>query len=147
MKQSLFEAVGGLPTLHNVHKIFYDRIYAHDWLKVFFAGHNQEAIENRQTDFMARKMGGPDQYRGRELKVAHRHMYITRELFDIRQVLLKESLKEAGVADDLIVRWLKIDQAFHRAIVKDSIESFYKTTWQYQKRIIVPKPAVSHSDT
>jgi len=146
MKQSLFDAVGGLPTLRKVHKIFYDKIYAHDWLKVFFTGHNQEAIENRQTDFMAQKMGGPVKYMGREPKVAHRHMYISRELFDVRQALLKESLQEANVVDDLIVRWLKIDQAFQRAIVKDSIESFYKTTWQYQKRIIVPKPAKETQD-
>ena len=146
MKQTLFDAVGGLPTLQKVHKIFYDKIYAHDWLKVFFTGHNQEAIENRQTAFMAQKMGGPVKYMGRELKVAHRHMYITRELFDIRQAILKESLQEASVAEDLTARWLKIDQAFHRAIVKDSIESFYKTTWQYQKRIIVPKPAKETQD-
>jgi len=140
MKQSLFDAVGGLPTLEKVHKIFYDKVYAHDWLKQFFEGHNQEAIENRQTTFMAVKMGGDVNYMGREIKLAHRHMFITQELFDLRTGLLRESLEQAGVPEDLIVQWLKIDNTFNRHIVKDSIAEFYKTHWKYQKRVIIPKP-------
>ena len=140
MKQTLFDALGGLPVLQQVHKIFYDKIYAHPWLKQFFAGHNQQAIENRQTAFMGEKMGGPLEYWGKHPKMAHRHMYITQELFDLRQQLLRESLLEAQVPPDLIPRWLKIDAAFKPVIVKDSIESFYHWTWKYEKRIIVPKP-------
>lgn len=139
MKQTLFTAVGGLPTLQKVHKVFYDKIYAHAWLQQFFIGHNQQAIEDRQTSFMAEKMGGPAEYWGKDPKMAHRHMYITQELFDIRQQLLHESLQEAGVSEDLAQRWLKIDSAFKRQIVKPSIEDFYHTTWKYEKRIIIPK--------
>jgi hemoglobin len=138
--QTLFDAIGGLPTLRKVHKIFYDKIYAHDWLTLFFAGHDQQSIENRQTKFMAKKMGGPVEYYGKQPLMAHRHMYITRELFDLRHELLKASLREAGIADDLARRWLKIDYAFMRQIVKPSIESFYQTTFQYEKRLIIPKP-------
>ena len=138
-KQTLFDAIGGLPTLQKVHKIFYDKVYAHDWLGQFFADHNQEAIENRQTFFMAVKMGGDVSYMGRDLKMAHRAMYITQELFDVRTELLRESLQEAQVPEDLIKRWIKLDNAFSRQIVKDSIESFYKTTWKYENRIIIPK--------
>ncbi len=141
MKQTLFDAVGGLPTLQRVHKIFYDKVYAHDWLKLFFAGHSQEAIENRQTSFMAEKMGGDVVYMGKDLKAAHETMYITQELFEIRRALLDEAIKQAGVADALRERWLKIDSAFMKAIVKDSLDSFMATTWPYQKHIIIPKPA------
>ncbi len=140
MKQSLFDAVGGLPTLQKVHKLFYDKVYAHYWLKHFFNGHSQQSIENRQTSFMAEKMGGPVKYMGKHPKMAHRHMYITQELFELRRELLKESLKEADLTDELMERWLRIDSAFMGQIVKESIESFYKTTWKYEKRIIIPKP-------
>jgi hemoglobin len=140
MKPTLYDAVGGLPVLQRVHKIFYDKIYAHPWLKQFFEGHNQQAIENRQTEFMGQKMGGPINYGGKHPKMAHRHMYITQELFELRQHLLRESLLEAAVPQDLIQRWLKIDAAFMPVIVKDSIESFYQWTWKYEKRIIIPKP-------
>lgn len=138
-KQTLFDAIGGLPTLQKVHKIFYDKVYAHDWLGKFFVGHDQEAIENRQTMFMAVKMGGDVTYMGKEPKMAHRAMYITQELFDLRTQLLRESLEEADIPEDLINRWIKIDSAFSRQIVKDSIEDFYKTTWKYEKRVIIPK--------
>jgi hypothetical protein len=77
--------------------------------------------------------------------MAHRHMYISKKLYDIRHELLRESLHEAGVAEILNERWLKIDYAFIRQIVKPSIESFYQTTFRYEKRIIIPEPA-KHGD-
>jgi hemoglobin len=138
-KLSLFDEVGGLPVLQQVHRIFYNKIYAHPWLKHFFAGHNQQAIESRQTAFMAVKMGGKVSYWGKQPKMAHRHLYITEEQFNIRHELLKQSLMEAGVATLLARRWLRIDAAFKRQIVKDSIESFYRQTWKYERRVIVPK--------
>ncbi len=55
---SLFEQVGGLPVLEQVHRIFYDKVYANEWLGQFFKGHDQVSIERRQTQFMAEKMGG-----------------------------------------------------------------------------------------
>ena len=139
-KKTLFDEVGGLPTLQKVHKIFYDKLYAHEWLKKFFVGHNQEAIENRQTLFMAEKMGGSVTYMGKQPRMAHRAMYISQELFDLRKCLLEESLQEAGLSKALSERWLKIDNAFKGQIVKDSIESFYSTTCKFEKRIIIPKP-------
>ncbi len=144
MKPTLFDAIGGLPTLQRVHKIFYDKVYAHDWLGQFFAGHSQESIENRQTSFMAEKMGGPVEYWGKEIKYTHEAIYITQELFELRHALLAESLAEAGVPGDLSERWLRIDSAFMKLIVKDSIESFYSVTWPYKQRIIVPKPGGGH---
>ncbi len=139
-KQTLFEAVGGLPTLQRAHKIFYDKVYAHCWLGQFFVGHDQQAIENRQTSFMAEKMGGPVEYWGKEMKMTHEAMYITQELFEVRHALLEESLREAGVVDELRQRWLRIDRAFMKAVVKDSIETFYSVTWPYKKRVIIPRP-------
>lgn len=140
MKESLFDAVGGLPTLQKVHKIFYDKVYAHPWLGQFFVGHDQTAIENRQTSFMAERMGGDIVYMGKEPKVSHETMYITQELFDLRTSILDESIREAGVPDELRERWLRIDSAFSKAIVKPSKEEFLKQSWPYKKHIIIPKP-------
>jgi len=139
-KETLLDAVGCLPTLEKVHRIFYDRIYAHPWIGHFFVGHNQASIENRQTRFMAEKMGGDVPYFGKDMKMTHRYMFITEELFELRSQLLRESLEEAGVPLALAKRWLKIDSAFKRQIVKDSIQSFYAWPWKYEKRVFVPKP-------
>jgi hemoglobin len=140
IKHTLFDAVGGLPTLSKVHKIFYDKVYAHPWIGQFFIGHDQDAIENRQTTFMGEKMGGQIEYMGKEMELTHQAMYITGELFNLRQSLLEESLLEAGLSGELRERWLRIDGAFMKKIVKGSLDSFMNTTWPYKKHIVIPKP-------
>jgi hemoglobin len=140
MKQTLFDAVGGLTTLQKVHRIFYDKVYAHPWIGQYFIGHDQEAIENRQTSFMAEKMGGTVEYMGKDIGMVHEAMYITDELFDLRKKLLEESLREAGLKEMLRERWLKIDSAFMKKIVKGSLVSFMNKRWPYKKHIVIPKP-------
>jgi len=138
-KTSLFDMVGGLPVLEKVHELFYDKVYAHPWLGKFFVGHDQKAIENRQTLFMAAKMGSDIQYPGKEPYMSHRAMYITEELFDLRTSILRETLEDSDVPADLIERWIKIDNAFKKQIVKKNIEEFYSKTWKYEQRVIIPK--------
>jgi len=141
-KVSLFDQVGGLPTLDRVHKRFYDKIYAHPWLGRFFEGHNQEAIELRQTQFMGLKMGGDIRYPGMALELAHRRMYISEEMLELRQSLLRESLQEEHVPEALIGRWLKIDRAFWGHLQNDSLESFQDIDLKYERPMIVANPDV-----
>jgi len=139
-KQPLFEAIGGTPAMERVHTVFYDKVYAHPWLGKFFVGHDQKAIELRQTQFMAEKMGSKSTYPGRELPLAHRRMYITEELLEVRQGLLRESLQEEGLSEALILRWLKIDNAFWGKIKNKSLEEFQKVDFKYEQPFIVDKP-------
>lgn len=117
---TLFEEIGGRPTLVRVHKIFYDKVYAHPWLGLFFEHIDQELIEDQQTDFLMRAMGGPSLYCGKLPVAAHKNMFISAELFDLRHELLAESLAEAGVSEASKVRWLRIDAAFRGKITKRS---------------------------
>lgn len=144
MKQTLYDAIGGLPTLEKVHKIFYDKVYAHPWLGQFFQGHDQKIIELRQTQFMGEKFGGDIRYPGMDLELAHRRMYITPELFALRQRLLRESLQEAGVAGEHIRRWLRIDSAFQRQIVKRSLAAFEAIDLKYERPMVIPDPGKAH---
>ncbi len=139
-KQSLLDAIGGIAAMEHVHTVFYDKVYAHPWLGQFFVGHDQKAIELRQTQFMAEKMGSKNPYPGRELPLAHRRMYITKELLEIRQGLLRESLQEQGLSEDLILRWLKIDHAFWGKIKNKSLEAFHQVDFKYEQPLIVDKP-------
>ncbi len=140
MKQSLFDAIGGLPTMERVHTIFYDKVYAHPWLGKFFEGHDQKAIELRQTQFMAEKFGSDSPYPGRDLELAHRRMYLTTELLELRKGLLREALVEEDVPEELISRWLKIDGAFWAKLKNDSFEEFQKLDLKFQKPLVVERP-------
>jgi len=120
--KTLFERLGGKQTFINVHKIFYDKAYAHSWLRKYFTDKPQEILESQQTDFMVQLMGGPKVYAGKTPKSAHQHMLITEELFDLRSRLLSDSIKEAGILDDLREEWLAADATLKRALVKSSVE-------------------------
>ncbi len=118
---NLFHLIGGRATLDKVHKLFYDKIYGHPWISQYFQGIQQEIIEIQQSDFMSQVMGGPAKYCGKLPIPAHRHMFISEELFELRTQLLLESLTEAGVSPENQVLWLKIDQAFKKGIIKKDL--------------------------
>ena len=118
--KTLYDRLGGKPTYVKVHKIFYDKAYAHPWLSRYFTDKPQELLENQQTDFMIQLMGGPKCYSGKSPKSAHQHILITDELFELRAQMLSESITEAGISDDLRDEWLDADATFQRALVKTS---------------------------
>ncbi len=136
---TLFESIGGRPVLERVHKVFYDKLYEHPWLKQFFSTIDQKTIENQQTDFMVSNMGGGKIYSGALPKNGHKHMFITTELFDLRKMILEESLAECGVPTELAKRWLRIDDAFRKSIVKDDPSQCEKRFFTDEIQIF-PKP-------
>jgi len=119
--KTLYDRLGGKATFIKVHKIFYDKAYADPWLRKFFTDKPQEVLENQQTDFMVQLMGGPKIYGGKSPKSAHQHMMITEELFEWRSQMLSDSIKEAGIRDDLREEWLDADRTFKRALEKKSV--------------------------
>jgi len=139
MKENLFDALGGLATLEVVHKIFYDKVFEHHWLKQYFINQNQALLERQQTEFMAEKMGGSKNYSGKPVLHAHIHLYITEELFDIRHALLKQSILEKDITESLMLRWLKIDYAFKKLVIDTSLEDFHQR-YTFKSRIIVDNP-------
>ena len=123
---NLFAKLGGKTVLQKVHKIFYDKLYAHSFFKQFFIDIDQQVIEDQQTDFMAQAMGGPRMYCGKFPIPAHKHMFITESMFEKRHAILKESIEEAQIDSELAQRWLKIDYSFKSGIVKNSIQDCEK---------------------
>lgn len=136
---TLFDRLGGIDTLRKVHKLFYDKLFVHPWLKQFFDEHPQEIFENQQTNFMAGLMGGPKIYAGKTPKMAHQNIFITDELFETRNEILSQTIKEAGISDELRQEWLAADRALKRALVKSSV-SECKTMFDNQRIYNIPRP-------
>lgn len=118
--RTLYKRLGGKDTFIKVHKIFYDKAYADPWLSKYFTDKPQEMLEDQQTDFMMQIMGGPRAYAGKTPKSAHQNMVITEELFELRAQMLSDSIKEAGISDDLREEWLAVDATVKRALIKTS---------------------------
>ncbi len=137
--KTLLKRLGGKPILERVHKIFYDHLYAHAWLRPYFTDKPQKVLEDQQTDFMAFLMGGGELYAGKTPKVAHQHMVITEELFEVRQQLLSKSITQAGINDDLRYEWLAADAALKKSIVKRSAADC-KVAYRNQEIIDIKNP-------
>lgn len=118
---TLFEKIGGKPYLQRVVKTFYDKVYLHPWLKLYFKNTPQEHIERQQVDFMIGALGGERVYSGRNPKDAHPHIMITEEVFELRNQLLIEALKEEKASEELVERWLQIESAFKNSIIKQNL--------------------------
>lgn len=120
--KTLYDRLGGKDIFIKVHKIFYDKAYAHHWLGKYFTDKPQKLLEDQQTDFMVQLMGGPKIYGGKAPKFAHQHMMISDELFELRAEMLSESIKQAGVPDGLREEWIAADAALKRSLVKKSVD-------------------------
>ncbi|NBQ53487.1 MAG: hypothetical protein EBU49_07910 [Proteobacteria bacterium] len=101
--RKLFERLGGRPTLDRVHKIFYEKLYAHSWIGKYFEGINRELITNQQSDFMGMLFGGPKIFSGRMPIDAHMHMMISEELFDRQPQSYRDSVLPPEAYFDLMV--------------------------------------------
>jgi hemoglobin len=117
-KQTPFERIGGRNAIAKISKVFYDKVYAHEWIGQYFAHIKQDLLESQQTDFMSGSLNGPKKYSGRLPIPAHEYMVITDELFELREALLEESMSELKVPEDLKEIWHRIDRAFRSGIVK-----------------------------
>ncbi len=136
--QSLFDRVGGKPTLEKVHRALYDQIYRDPILSQFFVGVERDRQERQLTDFMIGAMGGPRPFVGKHPRDAHRHMLITDEMFVHRHQFLAKAIHAAGVSAPLAEEWLHLDSAFRRVTVKNSVNDCAP---QYTNGpIIVAKP-------
>jgi len=115
-----FEKMGGRSSLIIINKIFYDKVYKHPWLKQFFQQIPQQHIENQQVDFMQKVLGGENLYVGKAPPVAHMHIKINDDIFQVRKELLEEAFFEANADPELMNKWLALDESFKRVIFKDS---------------------------
>lgn len=121
-----------------VNNEFYDLVYQDEWFKHIFVVIDQKIITQQQTDFMVQSMGGPKRYGGRSPEDAHPHIYIDEEIWEHREALLKKAFIKRNAPEDIISRWLKIDEAFKKSMIKSSVHQC-KKRYQTDEIIYVPK--------
>lgn len=136
---NFLEEIGGRSRLARVHRILYNELFVHPWLRGYFAHTKRELIESQQNDFWAGLMGGPSVYGGRSPANAHVHMFIPAEAFAVRHAVLVDALVEAGVPAEQREKWLRLDSGFERAIVNKSPEECHGR-YASDPVIIVPPP-------
>ena len=119
---SLAAQIGGTELIYAIHLDFYEKIFSHPWLGEFFYGKSQTALAKKQTAFMVACLGGDNSYQGETPATAHMHMYITREMLEQRESLLRDTILAHGVSAELADKWLQADRSFWSAIEKHSVD-------------------------
>lgn len=106
MNASLFERIGGMEAVMAAVDIFYEKVLADPLLTEFFNGVDMENQARKQVAFMTWAFMGPEEYKGRDLRAAHRHLVMKQGLgdahFDAVAGHLKETLEELEVPAELI---------------------------------------------
>jgi len=118
---SIYEQIGGQQALIVVVDDFYRRVLADAQLAPFFAGANMSRLKGRQVEFFAAALGGPSEYSGQPMKIAHRGMGIDQVHFDLVAKYLREALVAAGVPDDTVDAIIEIVAPLSGDIVSTAV--------------------------
>ncbi|NOQ15590.1 MAG: hypothetical protein GQ581_00870 [Methyloprofundus sp.] len=118
----LLVEVQGTEGVRKVHQRFYDVLFDEPWLGKFFYGKAKDVLVDKQTQFMVAAFGGENFYKGDTPAFVHMHMYVTDEMSDLRQQVLRQAILAEGHSDSIADRWLKVDDSFRASIVKNSVD-------------------------
>jgi hemoglobin len=103
---SLYERLGGAPAIEAVVDELYRGILGDAELAPFFARVNLRSQKGRMCAFVAMVTGGPNEYRGRDMKTAHARHAIEDRHFDLVAGHLIDALETVGAdpaaADELV---------------------------------------------
>ncbi len=109
---TLYDRIGGETAIMAAVDIFYAKVLGDELTRPFFANLEMPAQIRKQVAFMSHAFGGPDAYRGRDLRTAHADLVRSRGLSDVHfdAVVrhLDSTLRELGVGDELIAEVLTL---------------------------------------
>ncbi|MDQ6962705.1 MAG: hypothetical protein Q9M28_09305 [Mariprofundaceae bacterium] len=116
----LIDEIESIETITAIHQRFYDEMYDDPYLSQFFAHRAKYLVVRKQTEFMVAAFGGENHYKGEPPAFIHMHMFITKEMSDIREVYLRRAILGEGLSESICERWLDIDRNFHASIEKET---------------------------
>lgn len=97
--------------------LFYERILGDPTLAPMFASADMRRLRTHQRFFVLQALGGPSLYSGRDMQHAHAGLGITGPQFERATELLIESLRDVGVAPDVVDRAATDVEALRALIV------------------------------
>lgn len=100
MGSSLFEKYGGFSVISKIVLDLYDRLLDDDDIGPFFDDVEMARIVDHQTKFVSSLMGGPASYTDEQIHRMHARLDIANAHFDKLEALLRETLKDHGVAEE-----------------------------------------------
>ncbi len=94
---SVFNKLGGAPAVDAAVDIFYRKVLSDDRISQFFDSTEMEEQHNKQKAFLTMAFGGPNNYNGKDMREAHKHMQLTDTHFGAVAEALVSTLEELNV--------------------------------------------------
>ncbi len=94
---SVFDKLGGAASIDAAVDIFYRKVLADDRISHFFDTIDMEDQHKKQKAFLTMAFGGPNNYSGKDMREAHKHMALTEEHFGAVAQALVSTLEELKV--------------------------------------------------
>lgn len=115
-----WERLGGEVGLRSLIDVFIDRVASDLMIGYLFKKIDLARLKELEFAFAAGHLGAPGiEYPGRPLERAHAHHRILGGQFNRRLVLLEKTLRERGVPEDIIVRWVDHNQSLRSRVTGD----------------------------
>mmetsp|Transcript_10922 Transcript_10922/g.11963 ORF Transcript_10922/g.11963 Transcript_10922/m.11963 type:complete len:119 (-) Transcript_10922:226-582(-) len=114
---SLYERIGGEPAVDAAVELFYKKNLSDDRIKSVWAKTDMSKLKDHQKSFLTFAFGGPNHYTGRSMRAAHAGYDITEDQFNAVVENLANSLKELGVAQELVDEVVGVATSQHDNVV------------------------------
>lgn len=111
-----WEALGGEAGVAAHVAAFVDRVFADPIIGFLFVGRDRDRIVRHETEHASLHLGGPLRYQGRPIAAAHRPLRIHAGHFRRRLALLRTVLRERGVDEAIVARWVARDEALRPVV-------------------------------
>lgn len=111
-----YERMGGEEALAAAVGAFVDRFFADFIIGFLFVGKDRDRIVRHEIELASQHLGGPHRYQGRPIGEVHRPLRINRGQFRRRLAIVRTVLREHGVPDDVIDRWIATEQKLERVV-------------------------------
>lgn len=99
---SVYEKIGGEAAVNAAVDIFYRKVLADERINEFFDTVDMEAQHAKQKAFLTMAFGGPNNYTGKDMREAHKHMNLTEDHFNAVAECLVGTLQELSVPQEYI---------------------------------------------
>ncbi|HWP58428.1 MAG TPA: group 1 truncated hemoglobin [Candidatus Acidoferrales bacterium] len=120
MPATLFEKLGGEEKLRAIIDVFIDRVFADPMIGFFFRDANKARLKELEYQLTASFLGAEVSYRGRPLDQAHAKHPIMGGQFMRRMQILRETLDEFAVPEEVRSAWLEHTESLRPLITRDA---------------------------
>lgn len=115
-----FETIGGHEALQKIMDDFVGRVFDDVMIGFFFRNASRERVAKMEALFAAKLLGAKDvHYTGKSIRDAHAKHPIMGGQFMRRQVILRQTLNDHGVSDEIIERWLAHNESLRSQVTGD----------------------------